>query len=513
MATYMVDSSATVGVWTANTAYTQGQRIVPTRGFATAGAKRRVYECTTAGTSHAATEPTYDATVGNTTSDNTVVWTARAATSWTNATRFLDYVASTTNNTDLAAADVIKVDDGHSETQTVDDIAINVTSVASIEGPEGPIQILCVDKAADTTLSTGAIVAVTGTGATKELGIEGYLYVYGIDFRAEEDTFLGRSTVEGQLQTYERCIFRSTGSNSSSVGLVIGPSTGGDLAYRCRMIDCDIIVNGAAQVIRLVKVMLEMIGGTITRNGGGSMTGPMFQSSTDEGARVFMRGVDLSTQSCALYTNQNDTPIYDIGLERCKVHASTVLAATATTITNAETKLWMHHCATGNSSAPELGFKQQDYWGTVEIDTTTYALGGDGTTPYSIKMDANSKAIFPDGVLIAPVQYVTVEGGAASDGPPGDRVSSRALPLATPTALTVSAQSWTAAQDHTYKVVTTWGGATLTVELTSDTAGLTNADFWVEVEGFSGKTSVCSVRCYLAKASTTVYVDAAIAVD
>jgi len=42
--------------------------------------ENRIYECTTEGTS-ATSEPTFDTTVGNTTSDGTVVWTAREA--WT----------------------------------------------------------------------------------------------------------------------------------------------------------------------------------------------------------------------------------------------------------------------------------------------------------------------------------------------------------------------------------------------------------------------------------------------
>ena len=55
--------------WVANTAYTLGDIVKPTT-YAS-----HSYKCTTAGTSHADTEPTWGTTNGGTTADNTVVWT------------------------------------------------------------------------------------------------------------------------------------------------------------------------------------------------------------------------------------------------------------------------------------------------------------------------------------------------------------------------------------------------------------------------------------------------------
>lgn len=55
--------------WVADTAYALGDRVVPTV------ANGYQYECTTAGTSHAATEPTWPTVPGRTIIDATVVWT------------------------------------------------------------------------------------------------------------------------------------------------------------------------------------------------------------------------------------------------------------------------------------------------------------------------------------------------------------------------------------------------------------------------------------------------------
>ncbi len=55
--------------WAAATAYTLGDVVKPTT-YAS-----HSYKCTTAGTSHAATQPTWGTTNGGTTSDGTVTWT------------------------------------------------------------------------------------------------------------------------------------------------------------------------------------------------------------------------------------------------------------------------------------------------------------------------------------------------------------------------------------------------------------------------------------------------------
>lgn len=66
--TYLAVGTQSQPVWAATTAYSLGDRVVPTssNGF--------YYECTTAGTS-AGTEPTWPTTIGNTVVDGTVTWT------------------------------------------------------------------------------------------------------------------------------------------------------------------------------------------------------------------------------------------------------------------------------------------------------------------------------------------------------------------------------------------------------------------------------------------------------
>ena len=60
-------------IWVVNTAYVLGDIVVPTSG----NENGYSYLCTTAGTSHAATEPTWPTAIGGTVSDGTAVWTCQ----------------------------------------------------------------------------------------------------------------------------------------------------------------------------------------------------------------------------------------------------------------------------------------------------------------------------------------------------------------------------------------------------------------------------------------------------
>ncbi|MCX2728562.1 hypothetical protein OO015_13815 (plasmid) [Thermomicrobium sp. 4228-Ro] len=67
----------TATVWQPNTAYSVGDYVIPT-AFNTSG-PRRLYRCTTAGTS-GASEPSWPTTEGGTVNDGTVVWTEATPT-------------------------------------------------------------------------------------------------------------------------------------------------------------------------------------------------------------------------------------------------------------------------------------------------------------------------------------------------------------------------------------------------------------------------------------------------
>lgn len=75
----IINSTATgASTWVANTVYATGAIVKRTTGLGSESTAGLYFRATTGGTSHATTEPTWDTTVGNTTVDNTVVWTTYA---------------------------------------------------------------------------------------------------------------------------------------------------------------------------------------------------------------------------------------------------------------------------------------------------------------------------------------------------------------------------------------------------------------------------------------------------
>src|SRR5512139_1088803 len=117
MATWRVNNSTLLGgevcsPWQANHAYSEGARCVCTFAYATTTRRGYVYECTTAGTSHATTQPTWP--TSGTVNDGTAVWTTRIPNdgSWDNASCHLHYVL--TAGPSIASGDTILIDDGHS---------------------------------------------------------------------------------------------------------------------------------------------------------------------------------------------------------------------------------------------------------------------------------------------------------------------------------------------------------------------------------------------------------------
>jgi hypothetical protein len=73
MTQYYCRSRPTV-TWATGHAYSLGDKVIATSSTTKQG---YCFECTTAGTSHASTEPTWNTTLGGTVVDNTVTWTTR----------------------------------------------------------------------------------------------------------------------------------------------------------------------------------------------------------------------------------------------------------------------------------------------------------------------------------------------------------------------------------------------------------------------------------------------------
>ena len=122
MATWRINNSSLLGgevcaPWVPNHAYALGARVVCRIAYGTVARRAYVYECTTAGTSHASTEPTWP-TSGTVTDGATLVWTCQNPNdaNWDNASCILAYVL---NHTAIAAGDSVFVASAHNENTAI----------------------------------------------------------------------------------------------------------------------------------------------------------------------------------------------------------------------------------------------------------------------------------------------------------------------------------------------------------------------------------------------------------
>ena len=495
--TWRVNNSTLLGgevcsQWQANHAYSLGARCVCTVAYGTQAARAVVFECTTAGTSHATTQPTWDYTVGNTTADgpDTLVWTARSPGdgSWDNASCYLHYVL---NHASPAAGDDVYVDDGHSETYG------GAITVKGIDSATGPLRIYCVDKAAD-SLSTGALVVSTGAIFFTYSG-----YSYGVTYKAVSDDFqlTGNSwLLEGDGST--TLLWMATSGRTT----YIGSST----VHSFKLINGNLRLDYANQKLYLTGGgKFEWIGGSLIAASG--ITN-LFASQNSP-FLVFIKDVDLTAVgSSNALVSVSPGVFYNAVFERCKLPSSfSPIVGTWPRLQIG--KIRLHHCSDANNT---YDFREDSPEGIVVDETTIVRTGGasDGTTPQSWKMTSGSipdknnhfalesppivgwtsatteKTFTVECILDSATNlqndevWMELEYPANGTDGLGAVATDKCAQLGTPADKSASAGE-------------TWGDG-----------GLINPNkFKCSVTVTSGKAGPITARVYLAKASTTIYVD------
>lgn len=500
--TWRVNNSTALGgevcaPWQANHAYATGARCVCTVAYATVAARAVVFECTDDGTSHATTQPTWDVTVGNTTSDGTVTWTARSPSdgTWNNASCYLFYIT----NHAAAAGDTIYIDDGHSEAGTGQTLSIIGSTTFT-----NPFKVYCVDKATD-ALSTGAVVA----SGNQEFRPQGFLYSYGVNFSSGSGKIVFSRTgdanwvLEGNNTTVLTC-----GSNDQISGY--------SGIYKCYLTvikgDIDLTNGSGATEIDIGTLTFRWYGGKVVASGVDALF-----SVSGVWAKAELRDVDLdamgqdATASYVVNISTGDTA-YDVLLERCKLPSDAGFAAAdADWNTPYQGKVVLRHCSSANVS---YDFFEQSYEGSCQDETTIVRTGGasDGTTGISCKMISSSGCIDNMFALESiPITgwtssttektftiefvhdsatalqndeiWMELEYPADSSSGLGAIAKSKCAILGSPADTTDSSETWT-------------------------TTGLDNPNTRkLSVTVTPGKAGPITARVYLAKASTTVYID------
>lgn len=121
------ETGRTAAAWAATTAYSLYNKVLRSTGTGSESGIGLYFQCTTAGTS-GGSEPTWDTTPGNTTSDGTVTWTCRAI-EFDNDTTTTGYSNSWINHQDFDNGDTIRM-----RWVDSDEVEISSTNIATEAG-------------------------------------------------------------------------------------------------------------------------------------------------------------------------------------------------------------------------------------------------------------------------------------------------------------------------------------------------------------------------------------------
>lgn len=431
MATWLVNSNAPGGTWSGSIATNVltltafGGATVPVIGNVVTGTGM------TAGTTIIGITTSWNGVTGvytlsNSTSTATTGVIGQSGTSangWVNA--LLTTAAAITLS---AAGDDFNLASTHAEstagglTLTFPGTAANPNRIFSCDTTNAPAQ--------GSDLLIGASITTTGTS---NFGMLGVIYCYGLKLSAGTATgasFLGLASSGTPVggQTYQSCSL-IIGATSTTSSIAIGSGTA-SRPQEIRLINTTVSFGNAAQSIGAQNSRIywsntaSAVAGTAPTN--------LFTSTLTSVVRC--EGVDLSALGSgkALVGALSSSAMFMF--IDCKLGASLTVASTPTVQGGAVTDLIV-------SDSSATGYRQERYWyqGTLTTSTAVYNAASDGVTPISwqVVTTANNKQYMPFECFEI-VQWVAPGSYSASGG--------------------------------TY------------VNVTSATAGLTNADVWVEAQ-------------------------------
>lgn len=395
-----------VTAWAASTAYSVGdirrQSATPTVG------NERVWRCTTAGTS-GGTEPSWTLTKGSTTTDNTVVWTEITGNStygWTAAAARVENL-----NTWITAGDDVYIANDHTQTRAA---SVSISSPGTVASP---CRYLCVDPASDppTALSTGAIIAVTGSFNSVSFG--GNNYVYGLTLRAGTSTndcsiTLGNNTNIAQWTRLDTCTLELLGSGSFGK-IQPGPANNGGSTGHGLTEFINTTVKFGATSHQIYCYHQFVWKDTPSAIQGATIPSTLitFNGANMGAGDLLLQGVDLSAAG-------SGKSLVDISQRRnircqlidCKLGASVSL--TTGSHAGRGVIIEMINC---DSSDTNYRFQRVTYPATEVQETTIVKSSGasDGTTTFSRKITttANAKSLFPYESL--PIEFWNETVGSA----------------------------------------------------------------------------------------------------
>lgn len=290
-----------------------------------------------------------------------------------------------------SAGDVVYVSDNHSESTA------SALSFAWAGTATSPTRVLCGDDAAEppTALATTAIVAATGANSiTFITSAVGYVYYYGLTFRAGSGASSSSGFLSGGVCVWEGCgIEIVTTAASQYTNLASGSSAFG------RAVNCAFKFAAATQGLAVSSGgNLSIIDGSIA-SGGTSPTSFLIGAAAN-GAKVQVSGFDFSNADAAINMSDQAGTNITVKFIDCKLPAS--WSGSLHSGTPAVGAVFeMFNCDSGDTN---YRYRRATQCGTMQEETTIIRTGGasDGTTGLSYKMVSNANAEYPMLTLDSP---------------------------------------------------------------------------------------------------------------
>ena len=410
--------------------------------------------------------------------------------SWANA-----YALLSSADTAAVGGDTVLIASNHTES-TISTYTFASTSAAS------PITIIS-SNSGTSAYQAGAYIGRSST--TAGISIQGNIICHGVSFVSAYTNGINNHS-GADRQAYYDCSFISAAAYGFWLGVFVGATTSWSKTI---FENCTFNLTAGSPNNRLFRIGGHVIIKKCVFTNFDHLVAPGSSYAT---GLLEVSDCDLSSFA-PLYDSDLGTKSISLRLFRCKLHASWVFYDGVPVEAMQVSSIEMSNCDIGTLSGASLGMTGKwDFLGSAKEDASRYRTGGanNGTVGYSWELATTSSAKESDygfesppilrwanagsqnltlyvasGVTLNNDDFwidVSSPGEGGSPTAQGTFNTTRAAPLATPAALTTDA-------------VSTWNGAgvgtkqKITVAINPAVAG------------------PVTVRCFLAKPSTTVYVD------
>lgn len=386
-----------------------------------------------------------------------------------------------------AAGDDIYIGHDHAEGASA-----NIILDFSAGTSANPIRIY----SANTSTSAYQAGALINTSSGR-IACSGNIRVFGVTFQAQAGDDNGIGTAS-EFQQYEDCTFKQRQLDINVDGLV-------------ELRNCTITWTHASGYVLLAEAAnLRLFGCTMTEDTASTM-GYIF-SISNRGCRVLVEDSDLSASDGDIfYYSPTIDRIMHGEIRRCEINASSSLVNTAADVPHKSAL--MDSCTSGTISTPFARISATDtYWGAMDTDTARYRTGGasDGETTYSWEMTSNSNALEGFGAMpsVPIVRWVdagfqTIRIYVASSVTLND--DDFWVEVSSPSEL---ATATTQGKFRTTRMAVQGTPAALLTDSNSTWNGTgVGTKQQIDIPISPTVAGPVTVRCFLAKPSTTVYVD------